>query len=49
MLIYGYKGNKCLKSDNCNDYTTKNLVTLRNYNEDLYNKSTYSLTTISYL
>ena len=37
MLVYGYKGKKCLKSDNCNDYTTKNLIALRNYNENLYN------------
>lgn len=32
MLIYGYKGNKCLKSDNCDDYTTKNIMSLYNYN-----------------
>lgn len=37
MLIYGYKGDKCLKSDNCNDYTNKNLIALKNYNIDLYN------------
>ena len=36
MLIYGYKGDKCLKSDNCNDYTSKNLIALKNYNIDLY-------------
>ena len=35
MLIYGYKGDKCLKSDNCNDYTVKNLKSLYNYNPDL--------------
>ena len=37
MLIYGYKGDKCLKSDNCDDYTSKNLIAIKNYNEDLYN------------
>lgn len=37
MLIYGYKGDKCLKSDNCDDYTGKNLIAIKNYNEDLYN------------
>ena len=37
MLIYGYKGDKCLKSDNCSDYTNKNLIALKNYNIDLYN------------
>ena len=31
MLIYGYKGDKCLKSDNCDDYTVKNLKSLYNY------------------
>lgn len=35
MLIYGYKGDKCLKSDNCDDYTVKNLKSLYNYNPDL--------------
>ena len=35
MLIYGYKGDKCLKSDNCDDYTIKNLKSLYNYNPDL--------------
>ena len=35
MLIYGYKGDKCLKSDNCNDYTFKNLKSLYNYNPNL--------------
>lgn len=37
MLIYGYKGDKCLKSDNCDDRSMKNIVALKNYNEDLYN------------
>ena len=37
MLIYGYKGDKCLKSDNCDDYSTKNIMAVKNYNEDLYN------------
>lgn len=32
MLIYGYKGDKDLKSDNCNDYTSKNIMSLYNYN-----------------
>ena len=41
MLIYGYKGDKCLKSDNCNDYTSKNLIALKNYNIDLYNNSSW--------
>ena len=35
MLIYGYKGDKCLKSDNCDDYTVKNLKSLYKYNPDL--------------
>lgn len=35
MLIYGYKGDKCLKSDNCDDYTIKNLKSLYNYNPNL--------------
>ena len=37
MLIYGYKGDKCLKSDNCDDYSIKNIMAVKNYNEYLYN------------
>ena len=37
MLIYGYKGDKCLKSDNCDDYSNKNIMAVKNYNEDIYN------------
>lgn len=37
MLIYGYKSDKCLKSDNCDDYSIKNIMAVKNYNEDLYN------------
>ena len=43
MLIYGYKGDKCLKSDNFDDGSIKNLIAIKNYNIDLYNLELASL------
>ena len=36
MLIYGYKGDKCLNSDNCDDYSIKNIMSLYNKIEDYF-------------
>lgn len=41
MLIYKYKGDKCLKSNNLNDYSIKNCVALKNYNENLISKDAH--------
>lgn len=47
MLINGYKGNKCLKSDNCNDYSIKNIIAIKNYNIDIYNNiNSYGVYTV---
>lgn len=41
MLIYKYKGDKCLKSDNLNDYSIKNYIALKNYNENLISRNVH--------